>query len=68
MFDAFRYSPFAITMYCVMHKYCNIKIKVLPQDEKNYHVCDTPEDYLFWDEIHPSTRAHDYLAFEFVMR
>ncbi|MFC3909784.1 lysophospholipase/glycerophospholipid:cholesterol acyltransferase PlaC [Legionella dresdenensis] len=33
-------------------------------DEKNYHVCDNQEDYLFWDEIHPSTRAHNYLAYE----
>ena len=27
-------------------------------------VCDTPEQYLFWDELHPSTRAHHYLAYE----
>ncbi|MDI9819014.1 MULTISPECIES: lysophospholipase/glycerophospholipid:cholesterol acyltransferase PlaC [unclassified Legionella] len=32
--------------------------------EKNYYVCDTPESYLFWDEIHPTTRAHQYLAYE----
>lgn len=32
--------------------------------ELNYHLCNTPEKYLFWDEIHPTTRAHHYLAFE----
>lgn len=30
----------------------------------NYHVCDNPEDYLFWDEIHPTTLAHQLLAWE----
>ncbi|QDP71643.1 SGNH/GDSL hydrolase family protein [Legionella israelensis] len=34
------------------------------QGETNYHVCQTPENYLFWDEIHPSTRAHHYFAYE----
>ncbi|KTD76341.1 lysophospholipase/glycerophospholipid:cholesterol acyltransferase PlaC [Legionella waltersii] len=32
--------------------------------ETNYHVCDAPEDYLFWDEIHPSTKAHQLMAYE----
>lgn len=34
------------------------------QDEKNYQVCQSPESYLFWDEIHPSTRAHHYFAYK----
>jgi phospholipase/lecithinase/hemolysin len=32
--------------------------------ETNYRVCDAPEDYLFWDEIHPSTKAHHLMAYE----
>lgn len=30
--------------------------------EKNYHVCDNPDDYLFWDEVHPTRIVHKYLA------
>ncbi len=32
--------------------------------EKNYHVCATPESYLFWDAVHPTTWAHRLLAYE----
>lgn len=28
------------------------------------HVCQSPNDFLFWDAVHPSTRAHHHLAFE----
>ena len=32
--------------------------------QKNYKVCSNPSEYLFWDQIHPATSAHQYLAFE----
>jgi len=32
--------------------------------ERNYHQCEDPNNHLFWDEIHPSTRAHHFLAYE----
>jgi phospholipase/lecithinase/hemolysin len=32
--------------------------------EKNFHVCDNPEDYLFWDAIHPTTKVHKILAYK----
>jgi phospholipase/lecithinase/hemolysin len=28
----------------------------------NMKVCDTPSTYLFWDPLHPTTRAHSLLA------
>ncbi|WP_298627511.1 lysophospholipase/glycerophospholipid:cholesterol acyltransferase PlaC [uncultured Legionella sp.] len=40
------------------------KDKRFAPGENNYRMCDVPEHYLFWDEIHPSTRAHHFLAFE----
>ncbi len=44
--------------------------KSFAANENNYHMCDVPENYLFWDEIHPSTKAHHFLAYEvcFVMK
>jgi phospholipase/lecithinase/hemolysin len=28
----------------------------------NMNVCDTPSSYLFWDSLHPTTRAHALLG------
>ncbi len=28
----------------------------------NMKVCDTPSSYLFWDSLHPTTRAHALLG------
>jgi phospholipase/lecithinase/hemolysin len=64
MYDAFRSSPFAnnfVLRYAQVLEYTDASFAA---EEKNYRICDAPEKYLFWDEIHPSTRAHGYLAFE----
>ncbi|MBN9229630.1 MAG: phospholipase [Legionella sp. 40-6] len=64
MFDALKNSPFAnnyVLRYAQTLQYRDAR---LAPDEKNYHVCDAPDGFLFWDEIHPGTRAHAYLAFE----
>jgi phospholipase/lecithinase/hemolysin len=31
-------------------------------DQATGRVCDHPDAYLFWDEIHPTTAAHRYIA------
>jgi phospholipase/lecithinase/hemolysin len=40
------------------------KDRQLGPNALNYSICATPDTYLFWDEIHPNTRAHYYMATE----
>lgn len=64
MYGALAHSPFAsnfVLQYAQMLQY---KDKQFAPGDKNYHVCDAPENYLYWDDVHISTRAHGYLAFE----
>ncbi|KTD58287.1 lysophospholipase A [Legionella sainthelensi] len=64
MYDAFRTSPFAHNYVLRYAQVLQYRDESFAAGDKNYHVCDTPESYLFWDEIHPSTRAHGLMAFE----
>lgn len=64
MFSAFAHSPFANNFVLKYAQVLQYKDPQFVLGERNYQICDTPEDYLFWDEVHPSTRAHNYLAFE----
>lgn len=64
MYHALRNNPFAHNFVLNYAQVLQYKDEHFAAGEKNYHVCDTPESYLFWDEIHPSTRAHGYLAYE----
>lgn len=64
MYDAFRSSPFANNYVLRYAQVVNYRAEHFAAGDKNYHVCNTPESYLFWDEIHPSTRAHSVLAYE----
>ncbi|MGL5743371.1 MAG: SGNH/GDSL hydrolase family protein [Legionella sp.] len=64
MYDAFGSSPFAnnyVLRYAQVLQYRDASFSA---GDKNDHVCDNPDSYLFWDEIHPSNRAHGLLAFE----
>ncbi len=64
MFSAFAKSPFANNYVLQYAQVLQYQDKRLAAGEKNFHVCKTPDSYLFWDEVHPSTRAHKYLAYE----
>lgn len=64
MFNAYIDSPFTRNYVLLYAQMLHYKDKSFAQDEVNYHLCDSPESYFFWDEIHPSTRAHKLLAFE----
>lgn len=64
MFNALAHSPFARNYVLRYAQVLHYKDPQLSFGESNYQMCDTPEEYLFWDEVHPSTRAHKHLAFE----
>lgn len=64
MFGAFVSSPFANNYVLQYQQVLQYRDPSFVPGQTNYHVCDTPESYLFWDEVHPSTRAHHYLAYE----
>lgn len=64
MLGAFANSPFARNYVLQYAQVIHYKDKQFAPGDTNYTVCDTPEQYLFWDEIHPSTRAHNFLAYE----
>ena len=64
MYHAFAGSPFANNFVLRYAQVLQHKDKNFAPGEKNYHVCDKPDNHLFWDDIHPSTRAHNLLAYE----
>lgn len=64
MFSALRNSPFAGNYVLQYAQVLNYRDKRLAYGQKNYNQCTTPNSYLFWDEVHPSARAHKYLAYE----
>lgn len=64
MYKAFANSPFANNFVLQYAQVLAYRDASFAPDEKNYHVCDKPETYLFWDEVHPSTRSHQYIAYE----
>ncbi|MDI1351567.1 MAG: SGNH/GDSL hydrolase family protein [bacterium] len=64
MFDSLVSSPFANNFVLRYAQALDHPDPKLAANEQNYQLCNNPDKYLFWDEIHPSTRAHNYLAFE----
>nr|WP_232505635.1 SGNH/GDSL hydrolase family protein [Legionella clemsonensis] len=64
MFRVFAQSPFARNYVLQYAQVLQYRDRNFGPNEKNYHICDAPERYLFWDEVHPTTRAHRYLAYE----
>ena len=64
MYKGLARSPFAKNFVLQYAQVLQYKDKSFAPGEKNYNMCDAPESYLFWDEVHPSTRAHGFLAYE----
>ncbi|MFI4962507.1 MAG: lysophospholipase/glycerophospholipid:cholesterol acyltransferase PlaC [Legionellales bacterium] len=64
MFDSLISSPFAKNYVLHQAQLVNYTDKQFASGQKNYTVCSGVEGYLFWDDVHPSTRAHSHLAFE----
>jgi phospholipase/lecithinase/hemolysin len=64
MYSAFSTSPFANNFVLRYAQVLQYRDASFAAGDSNYHVCDTPDSYLFWDEIHPNSRAHGLLAFE----
>jgi len=61
-FKALARSPFphnSVLQYAQVVQYVSPKWAA---GAKNYHECKAPNEYLFWDEIHPSTKVHKLLA------
>ncbi|STX52823.1 phospholipase/lecithinase/hemolysin, lysophospholipase A, glycerophospholipid-cholesterol acyltransferase [Legionella busanensis] len=64
MYKALKDSPFKGNFVLEYAEALQYQDKSFSPNEKNYHVCSNPDDYLFWDEIHPTTKAHLFLADE----
>lgn len=61
-FDRFAASPFANNYVLRYAQVLQYRDKSFGPYDKNYHICDKPDEYVFWDEIHPSTKAHRIFA------
>lgn len=64
MFSGLVNSPFAGNFVLEYTQVLQYRGPGLAEGEKNYHICDAPEQYLFWDEVHPGTRTHNLLAYD----
>lgn len=63
-FTALEKSPFA-NNYIMLHaQTLNYTDEQFAKGSVNYQVCATPQQHLYWDEVHLSTRAHAIFAFE----
>lgn len=64
MFNALAHSPFAKNYALQYAHVLQYKDSQYAMGQNNFHVCDVPESYLYWDDVHMTTRAHAYLAME----
>lgn len=62
MLGAWAHSPFAKNYVLQYAQVLQAHHTDFSPGETNYGVCNAPEHYLFWDEVHPSARAHHFLA------
>lgn len=63
MFNALaQSSPFPNNYALQYTQVVQYKDRQFAPGQTNYYVCDTPQQYLFWDDVHFTTRAQAYLA------
>lgn len=61
---AYANSPFAHNYVLHYAHVLQYREQGAAQDAKNWEMCENPNAWLFWDEVHPTTRAHHYMAAE----
>lgn len=64
MYRGLGNSPFAHNLVLQYASVLQYRDSQFAPGETNYQMCDQPDNYLFWDEIHPSTKTHRVLAYE----
>lgn len=64
MYNALKKSPFVNNYVLEQAVVMNYKDWQFVPGQKNYNICEGVDDYLFWDSVHPSTKAHKLLAYE----
>ncbi len=64
MFNGLANSPYSNNYALHYTQVLQYQDKQFARGQTNYHVCDAPESYLFWDDVHFTTRAHAFLALE----
>lgn len=64
MYRGLENSPFAHNLVLRYASVLQYRDSQFAPGENNYQMCDQPDNYLFWDEIHPSTKTHHVLAYE----
>lgn len=64
MFNELATSPFVGNYVLQQAQAMNYRDERFAFGQTNYHVCANPQNYLFWDDVHPATKAHNHLAKE----
>ncbi|MCC5792005.1 MAG: SGNH/GDSL hydrolase family protein [Legionellaceae bacterium] len=58
------HTPFAHNPSLSMAMIAAYQDPTWDRERRNYHRCADEDSYMFWDEIHPSTKTHRWFAFK----
>ena len=62
MFGALTNAPYANNYALEYTQVLHYKDSQFAGGQKNYSLCDAPEHYVFWDDVHYTTKVHVQLA------